>query len=154
MKKVILCLMLLLVVGCGTKSLVFNDVYNNVKDLQYNNELVFNDHETMTKEQLESIYQLDTSSMEEFLFVLPKGITNPNMYVIVKPVSGKTNIVKEDMKNFLTKYDNSWGVGEGAIPYFPEAVELINNRLERTYGNYLIYIVSSDNELIYKTITK
>ena len=154
MKKILICIMLLVLVGCGAKTLVLNDVYNNINNLKYNDEIIFNDHVNLNQTDLLNLYGFDRSEIGEFLFVMPKGISNPYMCIIIKPISGKTDIVKEEMNKFLAKYDNSWGVGEGAIPYFPEAVNLINNRLERTYGDYLIYIISPDNELVYKEITK
>lgn len=154
MKKMALVFLLLLCIGCSSKKLVLNNVYNNLNSLEYNNEIIFNNHAKMTVTELLNIYEFDDSDTEEFLFVMPNGITNPYMYIIVKPLLGKKDIVKAEVKKLLIKYDNSWGVGEGAIPYFPEAVNLINNRLERTYGDYLIYIVSPDNELIYKEIIK
>ena len=33
--------------------------------------------------------------------------------------------------------------------YSPEAVDLINNRLETSVGDYLIYIISNDNDKYY-----
>ena len=36
--------------------------------------------------------------------------------------------------------------------YLPDQYELVENRLEEEYGEYLIYIISNDNELVLKTI--
>lgn len=36
--------------------------------------------------------------------------------------------------------------------YLPEQYELVKNRLEKEYGDYLIYIVSSNNDLVFETI--
>lgn len=154
MKKILILVMLLVVTGCGSKSIDLNSVYNNLNELKYNDEVIFNDQLKMTSEDLKEKYGLNLEEVEDYLIVLPKAIKNPYMYVIVKPKNGKTNIVKDEIKDFLTKYDNSWGVGDGGIVYFPEAITYIENRLERTYGDYLIYIISPDNELVYKQITK
>lgn len=155
MKKILsLLLVLLCMTGCGKeKTIDLNKVYDEVNKLTYESEIIYNDHKKLTDEELKD-YEVDLTNIEEYLIVMPRAIKNPYMYIIVRPKSGKTNIVKDELSELLKKYDNSWGVGEGAIPYFPEAVTLIENRISRTYGNYLIYIVSPDNELVYKAITK
>ena len=36
--------------------------------------------------------------------------------------------------------------------YLPDQYELVKNRLEKEYGEYLIYIISTDNDLVFKEI--
>ena len=46
----------------------------------------------------------------------------------------------------MTNVENQWAT------YLPDQYELVKNRLEEEYGDYLIYIISIDIELVLKTI--
>ena len=75
------------------------------------------------------------------------------MYFIIKPKEGKTSVVKSDMEEFLEKIDNTWGIGTENI-YFPEAAQLVEDKMVKEENNYLIYIISQDNKLVYNTIVE
>lgn len=99
-------------------------------------------------EMLTQVFNINPSDVEEYLITQPMMMVQSNMYLIVKPAEGKHDLVKEALDTYMEN-----GEKEGAN-YLPDQKELFENRLEKTYSGYLIYIVSSDNEKVYNTIKK
>ena len=66
------------------------------------------------------------------------------MYAII--LTNDKSEVKEEMEEYFEK------VRDFNTAYSPEQVKLIDERLEKEIGNYLIYIVSEDSEKIYQDI--
>jgi len=77
---------------------------------------------------------------------IPMMIINSNTYIVVKPAEGKKESVKKTIDNYMTNLENQWAT------YLPEQYELIKNRMEKEYGDYLIYIATTDNEKVYNAI--
>ena len=99
-------------------------------------------------EMLTQMFNINKEDVEEYLISIPMMMVQSNMYLIVKPVEGKENVVKEALDTYMEN-----GEKEGAN-YLPDQKEMFENRLEKEYGGYLIYIVSTDNEKVYNAITK
>ena len=154
MKKIISILFVCLsfITGCGKDDLKLdlNQVYEKLSSLEANGKNIFIKNK-IDGETLLDKYNFDTSSIEEYLLVMSDQVGDPNMYFVVKPQKGKKDIVKSEIKSFFEKYDNSWGLNGGII-YYPEAASKVQNRLNKEEGKYLIYIVSDNNNLVYKTI--
>lgn len=58
----------------------------------------------------------------------------------------KKDVVKEKLDTYMTNLEEQWKT------YLPDQYELVKNRLVKEYGDYLIYIVSSDNEAVFNEI--
>lgn len=94
---------------------------------------------------LEALTGINPNDLEEFL-VKNSVITQANSYFILKPKKDKYDVVKKALDDYMTNVENQWAT------YLPDQYELVKNRLEEEYGDYLIYIISIDNELVLKTI--
>ena len=100
----------------------------------------------ITSEMLQDSIGLDPASVTEFAIKTPALITSSTTYMVVKPADGKKNEVKDALDNYMVALEEQWST------YLPEQYELVKNRLYKEYGDYLIYIVSSNNDLVYNTI--
>ena len=120
-----------------------SDILNSIKDSKEN---IFGALMEVNDETLESQFNINKSDVKEYLIKVPMMITSYNSYIIIKPVDGKKDEVKEKIDEYMTKLEKQWET------YLPEQYELVKNRLEKEYGDYLIYIVSSNNDLVFETI--
>ena len=120
-----------------------SDILNSIKDSKEN---IFGALMEVNDETLESQFNINKSDVKEYLIKVPMMITSSNSYIIIKPVDGKKDEVKEKIDEYMTKLEKQWET------YLPEQYELVKNSLEKEYGDYLIYIVSSNNDLVFETI--
>lgn len=96
---------------------------------------------------IEALTGVNPDDLDEFL-VKNSVMTQASSYYILKPKAGKEDKVEDAMDDYMDNLEEQWKT------YLPDQYELVENRLEEEYGDYLIYIISSDNELVYKTIKK
>lgn len=89
---------------------------------------------------------LNPEDVEEFLMKKPMMMTQASTYIIVKPAEGKTETVESKINEYMEKQEQQWET------YLPDQYELVKNRKAEKLGDYLIYIVSTDNELVFNTI--
>ena len=97
-------------------------------------------------EMLSTQFGIEKEMVEEYLIKMPMMITSSNTYIIVKPAEGKEKEVKEKLDTYMVNLEEQWKT------YLPDQYELVKNRLFKDYGDYLIYIVSSDNEAVFNEI--
>lgn len=102
----------------------------------------------VTKEQMKETLNLDSDTVSEFLMSMPMMIVQSNTYIIAKPAEGKEEEVQNALNIYMTKLEEQWKT------YLPDQYELVKNRKVEKYGDYLIYIVSSNNDLVWNTIKK
>ena len=95
---------------------------------------------------LESLYGIKKDMVEEYLIKVPTILVSSNTYVIVKPTAGNKTEVKEKLDTYMTNLEEQWKT------YLPDQYELVKNRRVEEYGDYLIYIVSIDNNKVFETI--
>ena len=89
-------------------------------------------------------YDVDTSSMEEGLILMPKLASNADMLFVLKPKE-KEKAKKEiddlfDM--FLTQYEM----------YYEEEYQKLKDKTVKEQDGYLIYIVSNESDQVLKAI--
>lgn len=137
MKKIVLLLLFIFLVGCGSTKELNMDLAKDAVEKRLNNMTVISDS-TLT-----DAYNLNLDKMEKWIF---KQNEDGDLYAIIK-TSNKTE-VKNAMEDYFVR------VKEFNESYSPERLEILENRLEKDLGNYLIYIVAKDNESIYKDILK
>lgn len=137
MKKIILMLVIgFMLVGCGSNmSSIDIDKTEDVIEKTLKNMTVIEDG-TLT-----DVYGLDLSKMEEYVI---KQNTDGDLYAIIK--TNEKNLVKNDMDNYFDK------IKQFNTAYSPERLEILEDRLEKEIGDYLIYIVASDAQDIYNEI--
>jgi len=129
---------LLFVTGCG----------NNVSDLDVDNtksiiEADLKNMEEVLDDSLEDVYGLNLDLMEVHFI---KQNTDGDLYAIIK-----TN-EKTKVKNDMTKYFEK--IQKFNANYSPERLEILNSRVEKEIGDYLIYIVAENASDIYNNIVK
>ena len=98
------------------------------------------------KSQVKDVLNIEESDVEEFLMKMPMMVVQSNTYIIVKPASGKEDSVKKAIDEYMTNLETQWQ------NYLPDQYELVKNRKVEKIGEYLVYIVSSNNDLAYNTI--
>lgn len=141
MKKLLVVLsvfILLFVTGCG----------NNVSELDVDKtvgviESTLKNMEKVDDESLTDVYSLDLEKMDEHII---KQNNDGDLYAIIKTTK------KADVKNDMSKYFEK--IEKFNTNYSPERLEILNNRVEKEIGDYLIYIVAEDAEDIYSEIVK
>lgn len=98
-------------------------------------------------ENIENLLGVKTSDLDSFL-VKNSTMIQANSYYILKPKKGFKDDIKRAMDEYMKKLEQQWET------YLPDQYELVKNRLEKEYGDYLIYIISKDNDLVFKEIKK
>mgnify|MGYP003291259001 CR=1 FL=1 len=122
------------------------EAFKTLKDNAYAN--VFNGLTYLNVEDIETMLGINKDLISEHLVGLPSFITSASQYIIIKPERGKAKEVKELMSKYMESVQEQWDT------YLPAQAELVRNRLETEYGDYLIYIISQDNEQVINTIKK
>ncbi|MBR1416693.1 MAG: DUF4358 domain-containing protein [Bacilli bacterium] len=143
MKKVLIIIgAMLLLCGCqSNESITYLDINkaSSALDSKYGN------MNAMDKSELETIYGLDTSKFIEYQ-IKSSTSSNGNFYAIIKVDDANKKNAQDQMKNMFSILENQSNL------YSPEAVKLLKNRLETSVGNYLIYIVSDNNNAYYDVL--
>lgn len=99
----------------------------------------------MSDKELEGIYNQDTTLMEEYIIKSSEN-QNGNFYALIKVKPENKEKVKNNMDEMFSILENQSSL------YSPEAVNLIKNKLVTSVGDYLIYIVSENNEEMYNVV--
>ena len=141
-------LLLLTAAGCkkAGKTLDLEKAAANIEATgQYNNMLTPDD------EYLKTVLGLDPALVQKSLISIPLMNVKSSLYFVVLPVKGSESAVKTALDDYMTQYDKMWS------QYLPDQAELVNNRmvteLETSEGTYYVYIISEDNDAVYKALT-
>ncbi|MEG0826046.1 MAG: DUF4358 domain-containing protein [Bacilli bacterium] len=119
------------------------ELFNKVKEAKMP---IFGAMMAITGENIETTLGLTSDMYDEFVMEMPMMIVNSNTYIIVKPKSGKSDIVKEKINAYMVKLEEQWK------SYLPAQYELVKNRKVEKIGDYLVYVVSSNNNKVVETI--
>jgi len=143
MKKFLLMIVIMLgITACGAGS---NLTEVDIKAAETALDEKLGNMASVNEDELKSIYQVDTSLMEEYV-IKASNTANGNLYAIILVDENNKAEVKKQMNNYFDIL-----VDANAL-YSPEAVNLLENYLETSIGDYLIYISSEDNEATYNII--
>lgn len=142
MKKFIIVLIgMVLLTGCsGNSGKTLNiDKASNSLDKEMKNMVVLEDKE------LEAIYGLDLSLIDKYVI---KSSSNRNgyLYALIKVSDKNKDKVKEQMSNLFETLETQSNL------YSPEAVRVLENRVETSIGNYLIYLSYEDTDKAYELV--
>lgn len=135
MKKIIMIVLILLLVGCGHSSNFTIDLGSNVIDDNLDN------MEIIADSTLTDAYNLNLSNMNEYVF---KQNPDGDFYAIIN--TNKASEVKGEMKEYFRR------VKDFNQSYSPERLDLLENRLEKQLDEYLIYIIADNADDIYNKI--
>ena len=154
MKKVLLIIMcLFLLCGCGNKeeekktiSINMSKVSEKLSNVTIDGKNPFSNKENINDLDLIKGYSVDVDLFDEYVIYLSSSVEDPSMYMVLKPKKDKESVVKYQINDMYKEYLAAY---QG---YYPEAVPTIENRLEKEEGDYLIYVVSKDNNSVYNKI--
>ena len=140
MKKfltVLMVAMLMFVTGCRN-----NDISElNVDETKKIIEQDLKDMKDVNEDSLEDVYGLNLDLMEVHVI---KENTSGDLYAIIKTTD--KNQTKKDMENYFEK------VKTINANYSPERLQILEDRVEKEIGDYLIYIVAENADEIYENI--
>lgn len=141
LKKIIMVIGLAIILAGCNKSASTLDMKeaSNSLDEKYQNMALMSDKE------LEGIYNQDITLMEEYIIKSSEN-QDGNFYALIKVKSENKEKVKNNMDEMFSILENQSSL------YSPEAVNLIKNKLATSVGDYLIYIVSENNEEMYNVV--
>lgn len=142
MKKVIIILIgIILLTGCSS------NVGNNldIKSASKSLDDEMKDMVVLQDKELEAIYGLDLSLMDEYVI---KSSSNRNgyLYALIKVNDKNKTEVKNQMTDLFETLKSQNNL------YSPEAVEIIDNKVETSVGNYLVYIAYKDTDKAYSLV--
>lgn len=121
------------------------EIFDLIKESK---EPIFGAIQAIDDEMLKNLYDIDSDMVESYLIKTPVMITQSSGYYIIKPAKGQTKAVKEKMADYMEKLEKQWET------YLPDQYDRVKNRLEVTHGDYLIYIISRDNDRVLEEIKK
>lgn len=137
MKKIAIVLIITLILGgCGSESTEI--------DIERTSSIIeesLSDMENVDESSLTDVYGINLDIVSEYVIKLN---ADGDLYAILK-TSDKVE-TKDDMDNYFER------IKEFNTAYSPERLEILENRLEKEVGDYLIYIVAEDAENIYQDV--
>ncbi|MEG0408063.1 MAG: DUF4358 domain-containing protein [Bacilli bacterium] len=140
MKKFLIILVSLILVGCSNKKTInYDSVKKNLND-------DFKGFDVMDVSTLENNYSVEGSAFKSSLIVMDNTSTKSKMYAIFE-ANDDFEDAEYEADSFIKKYKEAWGLG-----YFPEEAKLVEDSKKEIYGNYIIYVVSKNNEDIINKI--
>ena len=140
MKKFLIVLMvamLMFVTGCGNTDISELNVDETKKIIEQD----LKDMKDVSEDSLEDVYGLNLDLMEVHVI---KENTSGDLYAIIKTTD--KNQTKKDMENYFEK------VKTFNANYSPERLQILEDRVEKEIGDYLIYIVAENADEIYENI--
>lgn len=146
MKKFIRLFMLIAcfgLVGCGSssKELNLNEIDKKLAETD-----LFSETEKIDLEYLEDKYGLISEGIVDYSVYMARASMSSSMYAIFKVENDE---VKSNIEsNFINKYTDSWTVNV----YDAHEANLVNNMYSEKYQDYLIYIISEDNDKVLNII--
>ncbi len=126
--------------------LVTDDMEEAVKVVNDTKEPLFAMIMNLTDDNLESMIGINPKDLKDYVIYLPMSITNTNLYMVIEPEKGAKDTVVKAVDEYLNRLEKNFET------YLPDQYEIIKNRKETTYGDYLIYIASTDNDRVLKEI--
>jgi hypothetical protein len=130
----------LVYIACADNEAAYKDFTNNgytpvMNGLMY-----------LTAEDLEFLLGLTSDKVAEFVVGYPSFMTSASQVIVLKAAEGQETAVKEAMTTYMTNLQQQWDM------YLPDQAELVRNHVETTIGDYLVYIVSSNNNAVLEAI--
>ncbi len=147
--SIFLLLVLLLITGCGcnkkkekTDKKINEKIEENVTNM---NDEVMNSLVSIDENMLMTQFGLASNEVEYFVAKIPSyNETKPKFYIAVKPAKGKKELVKKALDIYVNSLKDR--ASEKEKNEYDKVLKKENN-------GYIIYILSEDNEKVYKIIT-
>ena len=155
MKKILLIITcFLFMTGCSNETensnakLSMDKIKDNLAVIKVESTEPFNNEESVNDLDLIEGYGIDVTLLDEYVIYISSSVEDPSMYMVLKPASDKKSVVKYQVEDMFDRYLSAY------MGYYPEAATIIEDKMEKEYNDYLIYIVSLDNQKVYEEILK
>lgn len=155
MKKILLIIIgLFLITGCGEKKeennldvkLNMNEIKENLSSIKIGDGNPYNEMDSVNDLELIDGYGIDVTLLEDYVIYISSSVEDPSMYMVLKVSEENKSVVKYQVDDMFSQYLSAY---KG---YYPEAATIIEDKMEKEYNGYLIYIVSNDNQKVYDEI--
>ena len=110
-----------------------------------NKKKVFTNLIKINEVKLKDLNIVNGENLEKYLMKISSNINNSDLYFIVKPKKDKKLEVEESINKYFNKLEEKFKNNETEL-------NKIKNKTITNTNDYLIYIISSDNEKVLKTI--
>lgn len=98
-------------------------------------------------EDLATLTTIDTENVNDFVFAMPSMNVHATTFVIVEAKDeAELSTITEKMNTYFTGLEDQWS------NYLPDQYELVQNRVEKTVGNFYIGVVANDAETLVSSI--
>lgn len=152
MKKIILVLLVFLLVGCSSKeenkTMSLESLKSGLTELKIEDKVSFGNKDNINDLDVIDSYGMDVSLFDDYLIYISTEVEDPSMFMVVKPKEGEEAVVKYQIDDFFSVYHAAYN------GYYPEVAYMIENRKEVKLGDYLVYVISKDNDKVYDVIKK
>jgi len=154
MKKLLLIIVCMFIMtGCGNKeednvkvNLSMNEIKENLSSIKIDDSVPYASLDSVNDLDLIEGYGIDVTLLEDYVIYISSEVEDPSMYMVLKPKEENISVVKYQVEDMFDKYLSAY---KG---YYPEAATVIEDKMEKEYNGYLIYIVSNDNQKVYDKI--
>ena len=151
MKKILLIITCILILtGCGAKEennsnvkLSMEEIKENLTSIEIEETKPFNNEESINDLDLIEGYGIDVTLLEEYVIYISSSVEDPSMYMVLKPIAEKKSVVKYQVEDMFDRYLSAY------MGYYPEAATIIEDKMEKEVSDYLVYIVSLDNQKVF-----
>lgn len=116
---------------------------DKIKD---NKKYLFSNMLELEKTDLEEEIKLNIENIDSYLFVVSDKLNRVEQYIILKCKKDEVASIQKSMHDYFETLEYEW-INKDTKNY-----QLLKNRMEEQLGNYLIYLVSEENEKAYQII--
>lgn len=120
-----------------------NQTIKKLDIIKENKKKLFPDMIVLEKEDLENL-GIHMSDVTSYLFAITDKLDTVEQFLIIE--TKKEEEVKNVIHNYFEDLEEKWKTKDELV------YQLLKNRKETKLGNYLIYLVSQDNESAYQII--
>lgn len=133
---------LLLLTGCGNSN---SDLSLDVDAASKSLDNEMKSMEVLEDKELETIYGLDLSLIDDYK-IKSSSKRNGYLYALIKVSDKNKDEVKKQMDNMFDVLETQSNL------YSPEAVKVLENRVQTNVGDWLVYISYKDTDKAYKLV--
>lgn len=126
--------------------IVGNDVTKKLDQIKDTKQKLFPSVISLEREDIEKVLKLNPNKVEAYAGAVTDKLDTVIQYVIVKYKKNEETSIRQGMHDYFENLEAEWKEKD------TKQFELLKNRMEKQLGDYLIYLVSEDNDMAYKTI--
>lgn len=134
-------------IDTGAQDMNLMQIQKRVEVVTNNNsEQIFKDMISPTPAQIETYLGINLSNIDSYIVRIDKDKFSSKLYMIFKPTQEYKEEAKANIKKFLLAYEGAWS------KLNEEQYNLVKDRTGIEKNGYIIYIISTDNDIIMNEI--